>query len=154
MLNLVLKQQAPPLAVSLLEPPAGADFPLKTNEDVDSMNEKLSDSAFMSGVVAMVGDIGGTSLDDATRRMMPYLLSNDLAVQFNLHGRHSKRKFREMRLYDVIYGGLKKNALTQETNHKDAEKALSKWFTGARARGGKRVRPQTQLLQLDDAPTQ
>lgn len=54
--------------------------------------------------VAMVGDIGGTSLDDATRRMMPYLLSNDLAVQFNLHGRHSKRKFREMRLYDVIYG--------------------------------------------------
>ncbi|KAJ3611405.1 hypothetical protein NHX12_021420 [Muraenolepis orangiensis] len=75
--------------------------------------------------VAMVGDIGGTSLDDATRRMMPYLLSNDLAVQFNLHGRHSKRKFREMRLYDVIYGGLKKNALTQETNHKDAEKALS-----------------------------
>ncbi|KAJ3581031.1 hypothetical protein NHX12_019094 [Muraenolepis orangiensis] len=102
----------------------------------------------------MVGDIGGTSLDDATRRMMPYLLSNDLAVQFNLHGRHSKRKFREMRLYDVIYGGLKKNALTQETNHKDAEKALSKWFTGARDRGGKRVRPQTQLLQLDDAPTQ
>jgi len=53
MLNLVLKQQAPPLAVSLLEPPAGADFPLKTNEDVDSMNEKLSDSAFMSGVVSL-----------------------------------------------------------------------------------------------------
>ena len=52
MLSQVLKQQALPLAVSLLEPLAGADFPLKTNEDVDSMNEKLGDSAFMSGVVS------------------------------------------------------------------------------------------------------
>lgn len=27
--------------------------------------------------------------------------------------------------------GLKKNALTKDVKHEDAEKALSKWFTGA-----------------------
>ena len=52
----------------------------------------------------MVGDIGGVSLGDATRRMMSYLLSHDLAKQFNLFGRNDKRKSRYLRLYDVIYG--------------------------------------------------
>lgn len=54
--------------------------------------------------IAMVGEIGGTSLDDATRRMMAFLMSNELALQFNLFGRHGKNKFRELRLFDVIYG--------------------------------------------------
>ena len=56
----------------------------------------------------MYGHIGGSSLDDAIRRMMPHLLSQNLAVLFNPHGRNhygrNKSKFRDLRLYDVIYG--------------------------------------------------
>ena len=37
----------------LLELPAGADFPLRTMADVDSMNEKLCESMFMSAVVSL-----------------------------------------------------------------------------------------------------
>ena len=54
-----------------------------------------------------------------------------------------------------LLGGLKKNPITQETNHQAAEKAISKGFIGARDRGGNRVRGQTvQRPQLDDAPPQ
>ena len=38
-----------------------------------------------------------------------------------------------------ILGALKKNAATQEVNQKEAEQSLSKWFTGARDRGGNRA---------------
>ena len=51
-------------------------------------------------------------------------------------------------LLSFLLGVLKKNAITQVTNHRNTEKALSKCFTGARDRGGNRVRGQRQL---DDA---
>ena len=31
-------------------------------------------------------------------------MSNELALQFNLFGRHGKNKFRELHLFDVVYG--------------------------------------------------
>ena len=52
----------------------------------------------------MVADIGGTTLDDAVRRMMGFLLTNDLSRRYNLCGRNGKKKFRDLALFDVLYG--------------------------------------------------
>ncbi|CAI5669494.1 unnamed protein product [Oreochromis niloticus] len=54
-------------------------------------------------------------------------------------GRHGKKKFRDLRLFNVVYEALKKNYLTSKVNLEEAEKALSKWFTGAKDRGGPRA---------------
>ncbi|XP_041933414.1 nucleolar protein 12-like [Alosa sapidissima] len=89
--------------------------------------------------VHMVADIGGTSVDEATRRMMRFMFSNELALTYNLTGKHGKNKFKDLHLFKVVHEALKKNPLTSTTNQQEAEWALSKRFTGARDRGGLRA---------------
>ncbi|XP_076741559.1 uncharacterized protein LOC143419117 [Maylandia zebra] len=86
----------------------------------------------------MVADTGETSVDDATRRMMKFLISPELAVEYNMLGRHGEKKFRDLRLFNVVYEALK-NYLTSKVNLQEAEKALSKWFSGTKDRGGPRA---------------
>ncbi|KAK9978809.1 hypothetical protein ABG768_020547 [Culter alburnus] len=135
MLNTLLKKDSMPVMVI----PDGAVFPLANVEDVIAMNEKLSDPEFMSAVVAMVADIGGSSLEDATRRMMKFLMVPELQRQYNVTGRMGKLCFKDLRLFEVFYGALKSNAITANVNRKDVEMALGKWFTSARDRGGERA---------------
>ena len=52
----------------------------------------------------MVADIGGTTLDDTVRRIMAFLLTNELSRQYNLFGRNGKKRFRDLALFDVFYG--------------------------------------------------
>ncbi len=35
---------------------------------------------------------------------MRFLISNELAIQYNLFGHHGKKRFRDLRLFDVICG--------------------------------------------------
>ena len=55
--------------------------------------------------VAMVTDKAGSSLD-CTRSMMVFLMSNQLALQYNLFGR-GKRSFLDLHLFYVLYGNLR-----------------------------------------------
>ncbi|KAK7173541.1 hypothetical protein R3I93_003382 [Phoxinus phoxinus] len=87
----------------------------------------------------MVADIGGSSLEDATRRMTKFMMVPELQRQYNVTGRMGKLCFKDLRLFEVFYGAPKNNAITQNVNRKDVEMALGKWFTGARDRGGERA---------------
>ncbi|RXN15793.1 coiled-coil domain-containing 8-like protein [Labeo rohita] len=53
--------------------------------------------------VAVVADIGGSTVDEATRRMMTFLLDHSLSREYNFVGRHGKREFRGLRLFEVMY---------------------------------------------------
>ncbi|KAF4115421.1 hypothetical protein G5714_002910 [Onychostoma macrolepis] len=76
MLNALLKKQD-----------GSVVLPLKTQSDLEALDQKLGDRFVMSAVVTMVADVGGTSVDNATRRMMKCILSNELALEYNLFGR-------------------------------------------------------------------
>jgi len=52
---------------------------------------------------AVLGDLGGRTLDETVRRMMQYLLDTDLALQFNVFGRHRKRAFGTSTLFTVVF---------------------------------------------------
>ncbi|XP_046880496.1 uncharacterized protein LOC124470613 [Hypomesus transpacificus] len=140
-----LLQQRGNIGTTVSSTPEG--FPLKTVRDVEIIEEKLENPNFMSELVEAVTDIGGGTVDEATRRMMTFLLDHGLSRQYNFVGRNGKREFKALKLYEVIYGGLKKNAMTSQITRKDAEKAVSKWLIGARDRGGNRQARQTTPQQ-------
>ncbi|XP_038150083.1 uncharacterized protein LOC119789318 [Cyprinodon tularosa] len=129
-------------------------FPLKTVGEVEVMEEKLSDPSFMSELVTAVADIGGSTVDDATRCMMVFIMDHDLSRQYNFVGRNGKREFRTLKLFEVIFvpaGALKKNALTSQITRKDVERAVSKWLIGSRDRGGNRQ--ARQVPQVPPSPS-
>ncbi|KAJ7985692.1 hypothetical protein DPEC_G00343090 [Dallia pectoralis] len=64
--NALLKKQDN----SVVEVPEGVVYPLKTQADIEALEEKLGDLSLMSAIVSVVTDIGGTSVDDVTRRMI------------------------------------------------------------------------------------
>ncbi|XP_060773004.1 uncharacterized protein LOC132883409 isoform X2 [Neoarius graeffei] len=101
-------------------------FPLKTVHEVDCMEEKLANPTFMSELIAAVADIGGGTVDGAMRRMMAFLIDHNLSRQYNFVGRNGKTGFKPLKLFEVIYGALKKNAMTSQITRKDVEKAVSK----------------------------
>ena len=54
--------------------------------------------------VFFLSDIGGISLDDVVRRVLSFVLSNDVALQFNFIGRQDKKEFRVTKFYEVTFG--------------------------------------------------
>ncbi|XP_076875471.1 uncharacterized protein LOC143525422 isoform X2 [Brachyhypopomus gauderio] len=149
MIQALLMQRDCSNTVPLL--PEGATFPLTSFKDVEDIELKLSDPAFQKNVVSVLGDIGGRSIDECTRRMMAFLMTNGLALGYNLMGRHGKREFRSLHLFNVLHGGLKQNAFLRNITKKDVERAVSKWFSNARDRDGNRALRAQRDLQKRNA---
>ncbi|KAM4597135.1 uncharacterized protein V3H82_022132 isoform 1-T1 [Fundulus diaphanus] len=126
-------------------------FPLKTVREVEVMEEKLFDPSFMFELVTAVADIGQSTVDEATRRMMVFIMDHDLSRQYNFVGRNGKQEFRTLKLFEVIFGALKKNTLTSEITRNHVERAVSKWLIGLRDRGGNRQ--ARQVRQVPPSPT-
>jgi len=60
--------------------------------------------AFVPPQVAAVADIGGATVEEATRRMMTFLLQHELSRQYNFVGRNGRREFKALKLFEAIYG--------------------------------------------------
>ncbi|XP_073727081.1 uncharacterized protein [Misgurnus anguillicaudatus] len=146
MIRCLMQQREQNCVVPIL--PEGASFPLKNFTELDDLELKLCESDFQKNLVSVLGDIGGRSLDECVRRTMAFLMTNDLARQLNLTGRHGKRSFRSLRLFDTLHGSLKQNTFLKTVSKKEVETALGKWFTNARDRDGNRaLRAQRNLVQ-------
>ncbi|XP_077065755.1 uncharacterized protein LOC143718618 [Siphateles boraxobius] len=146
MIRCLLQQREQNCVVPVL--PEGVPFPLKSFTEVDDLELKLCESDFQKNLVSVLGDIGGRSLDECVCRTMAFLMTNDLARQLNLTGRHGKRSFRSLRLFDTLHGSLKQNTILRTVSKKEVETALGKWFTNARDRDGNRaLRAQPNLVR-------
>jgi hypothetical protein len=66
-------------------------------------NEKADISRiFQLLQISMLTELGGNNVEEFVKRMMRFLLSDELARQFNFSGRQ-KRSFSAMTLFDVVY---------------------------------------------------
>ena len=59
-----------------------------------------------------MSDIGGSDLDDVVKRVMKFMLSDDLARQYNFTDQKEKNKFSSLELLQVLYGLYLRYAFT------------------------------------------
>jgi len=55
--------------------------------------------------------MGGRNIDEFIRRVMSFVMKNDLAKHFSVYGRHGKRAFGSAVLFTIIYRTLQWFAL-------------------------------------------
>lgn len=60
---------------------------------------------------------------------MKFLISPELAVKYNMLGRHGKKKFRDLRLFNVVYEALKKilNIKSQLARSREGSVQVVQW---------------------------
>jgi len=51
-----------------------------------------------------MSEIGGSDLDDVVRRVMKFMLSDDLARLYNFTGQRGKNKFGSLDLFQGLFG--------------------------------------------------
>jgi len=51
-----------------------------------------------------LGPHGGLTLENAVKRLMKYLLLDEMAKQFNLSGQCGKKAFNKLDIMDVVFG--------------------------------------------------
>nr|XP_047137089.1 uncharacterized protein LOC124813713 [Hydra vulgaris] len=124
MLNAMLQQGN--VAVQASQLPDGIILPMDTMKAFDAMEKKLKDSNIANIIVNLLADLGGKKVDEAVRRMMQQLLSNNLALQFNCQRGMTKKVLKGTEVFQVVYRALKRNALTSAYTQKDFEVSLAK----------------------------
>uniref|UniRef100_UPI00358FC656 uncharacterized protein isoform X6 n=1 Tax=Myxine glutinosa TaxID=7769 RepID=UPI00358FC656 len=135
------------------------NFPLKTMEDVQMVEELLADNATERALVMHLSKLGGMTQDDVVRRILCHVVSNKIATQFNWMGRGSKSAFSELALTRAIKAAAKKASV----NEAQCEAKIKSWlkYSGDRD-GGRKSREaymegaRTMIIidePLSDAPS-
>jgi hypothetical protein len=65
--------------------------------------------------VFVLADVGGRNLDEAVKRMMNFLVKNNLSIKFNFVGRNGKEAFGTTQLFEVLYRKYKNGFKCKET---------------------------------------
>ncbi|XP_047139775.1 uncharacterized protein LOC124815286 [Hydra vulgaris] len=135
MLQSIMRQINTPQMEKDNELPIGIHLPISSIEDMNNLEEQLKDRSIKRTLTSIVSNIGGSSLDDAIKRMMKFILSNNLGRLCNLSGQAGKVCFSKLEIFEVVCGAVKRNALTANATQKEIEIELRKWFANARDRG-------------------
>ena len=54
--------------------------------------------------ILVLRDIGGRNIDEFVRHAMPFMMTNNLAMQYNMTGRKGKRSFSDTIFWNINYG--------------------------------------------------
>lgn len=79
-------------------------FPIQTLEEFQSFNARLEKNPLLGEyMVARLAAVGGSGVESLTRRIMKFLISNEVAILYNWKGR-DKLSFERTYVMNVIYG--------------------------------------------------
>ncbi|XP_067208803.1 uncharacterized protein [Linepithema humile] len=109
-------------------------FPLKTVEELDQLDVYLKtnndDNIALS---AYLSSLGGNHVPSKTNRILKYILTDAVAINFNYYGKRSqKRAFSDLSLKNLIVGAVKRSVAN--TTDKEIEDAIKVWLKHAQDR--------------------
>ncbi|XP_065944360.1 uncharacterized protein [Magallana gigas] len=76
-------------------------FPLATRQDIHYLESRL-DEELKGNLIKILSGIGGETLKATVRRLLTYMIKNDLAKQINWKGKGDKIAFTTLKLKDLL----------------------------------------------------
>lgn len=128
-------------------------FPLRSKQDLDELEEKVAENnEIFNQTVMALKTVGGMDIGDFTKRTMPKLLANSLALDCNIAGIGKGRiGLRYTVVFKALFAAAKMNLTTKEVTERDLEDKLRCWLNHCRDRyGGARCSEtsSTSMLRL------
>lgn len=79
-------------------------LPIKTMEDLEQMENVLCTEEEKRVLVNKLSVIGGSHTRSVVNNMMNHVFDRNVAVHFSLHGKTSKKAFKDLQIYPCILG--------------------------------------------------
>ncbi|XP_062620709.1 uncharacterized protein LOC134282321 [Saccostrea cucullata] len=116
-------------------------FPLSTRDGIEALENKLEERDGLSAnLVKVLGGIGGDSLKSTVRRLLKYMIENDLAKQINWLGKGGKLAFSSLKVKEILIKGVRRDRLCSSATEAEVCHTAKEWFRYATDREGGRKR--------------
>ncbi|KAK4873145.1 hypothetical protein RN001_015174 [Aquatica leii] len=121
------KQQSSPFPVL---PELPTQLPINTEQDLIGLNQLLTESPDRnSALCTYLRTLGGKDITNKTNRILKYILTDEVAQNYNYFGKRSKKKaFCELQLNDVIIRAVKAGT---NCNNNEVEGLIKVWLKHA-----------------------
>ncbi|XP_062588136.1 uncharacterized protein LOC134249794 isoform X2 [Saccostrea cucullata] len=130
----------------------GIEFPLKTQEELDSLEEQLESQETTKIMLGKLICIGGDNVQTCVRRVLSFLMATSLAIQLNWSGKGSKRGLSSLKLKDIIIKAVRKNKFCSAATDNEIERLVKDWLRYAKDRdGGRRKREEKKKEKERDS---
>ncbi|CAG9818141.1 unnamed protein product [Phaedon cochleariae] len=113
----------------LIAPENLPHFPLKTYEEFVKFEHLAKEDPIINQfMVRRLAALGGSGIEGVTRRIMKYLMANQLGILFNWKGRYNKIGFEKTTTMDIILEAAKLNFPANEKNDLQVAWAVKEWI--------------------------
>ncbi|XP_062597855.1 uncharacterized protein LOC134259266 isoform X2 [Saccostrea cucullata] len=141
--------------------PLAVDFPLKSKEELEKLEDLLLSSENTKNFVRSLSTIGGDNVKTNVRRLLAHLFSTDLAKTINWIGKGGKTAFSTLKVKDILT--VRKNRLCPSATDAEIFDVAKTWFRFASDRDGGRKKREEKKKEkavtddqcgTDEEPTQ
>ncbi|XP_064460624.1 uncharacterized protein LOC135370734 [Ornithodoros turicata] len=151
-LRLAIQQQGEllsslmPLQNSLTEAPKLLENPLSSVEELETFEGQLTPDREKQ-LILELPLLGGNSTKVAVRRIMSYVLSNELGRQYSWEGRKGKLPLRDLNLPKLILRTIHSHKKFVKTTRYEVEHQIKEWLRHARDRAERASVPRRVQAQ-------
>lgn len=127
------------------------NLPLKSMEDLEAWEKKLSSKDEQKKMVHFLARIGGNDTNTVVKNIFKKLMSDAVATKFNWEGKKGKQMFSALVLSDCIKKAVAASPNTKCSTEQDVITAIKNWLRHAAARLSNQQ--NKKLYHQDDAVT-